>query len=117
MPTLVEQTEAEYPKIYDGQKITPMQGQSLLPILKGEDYEREDPLYWEWRQGQAVLHKSWKLVRHGFQKSWELYNFDTDQSEINNLAADNQDKVGELETLFKNWKLSLPVFSENQRDY
>jgi arylsulfatase A-like enzyme len=110
MATLVDITGAEYPKEYNGQDITPMQGESILPALKGEKLERKSPVFYEWRQGQAVYHDSWKLVRHGREKPWELYNLEKDPTETMNRARDNQGKTEELESLFTAWKKGLPQF-------
>jgi arylsulfatase A-like enzyme len=108
MSTFVELTGAEYPLEFNGQEITPMQGESLLPVFRGENPVREKPLFWEWGQGQAVYHDSWKLVHHGLNNPWELYNLESDPVEITNLAETNKDKQAELEQLFINWKAGLP---------
>ncbi len=110
MATLVDITGALYPERFNGQTIIPMQGQSLLPVLKGDEPWRENPLFWEWGQGQAVYYDSWKLVRHGLDNSWELYNMENDPAETENIANSNLYKVNELESLFDEWKLSLPVY-------
>jgi arylsulfatase A-like enzyme len=108
MATFVDLTGAEYPLEFNGQEITPMQGESLLPVLRGENPVREKPLFWEWGQGQAVYHDSWKLVRHGLNNPWELYNLDEDPVEITNLTESDKDKQAQLEQLFNDWKAGLP---------
>jgi arylsulfatase A-like enzyme len=110
MSTFVELSGAEYPEEFNNQKITPMQGQSFLPVLLGEKLQREKPLFWEWAQGQVVYEDFWKLVRHGLNNPWELYNLNNDPVEINNLAETEPEKVNELHLLFKNWKATLPDF-------
>lgn len=110
MATVVDITGAHYPEKYNGQTIIPMQGQSFLPVLQGEELRRENPLFWEWGQGQAVYHDSWKLVRHGLDTPWELYNLEMDPSETENFAAKYLNKINELEFLFNKWKRSLPVY-------
>jgi arylsulfatase A-like enzyme len=108
MATFIDLTGAEYPVEFNGQEITPMQGESLLPVFRGENPVREKPLFWEWGQGQAVYHDSWKLVRHGLNNPWELYNLDEDPVEITNLTESDKDKQAQLEQLFNDWKAGLP---------
>lgn len=110
MATFVDITGADYPAEFNGKYVTPMQGQSLLPAMKGEKIPREKPLFWEWGQGQAVFFDPWKLVRHGANNPWELYNLDVDPTETVNQAFNNPDQVARLEHLFLSWKSDLPVF-------
>jgi arylsulfatase len=37
------------------------------------------------------------------EKVWELYNMETDRTELNNLADKYPDKVKEMVTLFDEW--------------
>ncbi len=110
MPTLVEIAGAEYPQEFNGQEITPMQGQSLLPVFKGEKVERNNPIFWEWSDGQAVYHDSWKIVKEGLDNPWDLYNLQEDPAETNNLAEELPEKLEALEKRFKEWEKSLPDF-------
>jgi arylsulfatase A-like enzyme len=109
MATLVDLTGAPYPSEYNGKKITPMQGVSLLPAFRGETPVREVPLFWEWQNGQAVRSGEWKLVRHGKEQDWDLYHLATDPTETDNLASERSGKVEEMARLFQQWKSDLPV--------
>jgi arylsulfatase len=95
---------ADYPKVFNGEEINPMQGQSLLPALMGKDKKRRQPLFWEWKDGQAVRDGDWKLVRNGLESEWDLYNVDSDPSETMNLSSQFPERVGEMELLFLQWK-------------
>lgn len=112
MATLVDITGAEYPAEFNNQQITPMQGQSLLPVFKGESANREKPIFWEWRNGQAVYSNFYKIVKEGFDNPWELYNLEDDPTETKNIAGQNPEKVKELEKLFDDWKAGLPKVSK-----
>lgn len=105
MATMVELSGANCQKKFNNQKIIPYEGESLLPVLLGNKIEREKPLFWEWRNGQAVSYQSWNLVKEGLDNPWELYNLTDDPTETNNLAYKNKTKVIELQQLFKEWKL------------
>jgi arylsulfatase A-like enzyme len=104
MATFVDITGAKYPTEFNNQKITPMQGVSLLPVLKGEKKAREKPIFWEWNDGKAAYSNSWKIVKEGLDSPWELYNIKKDPTETNNLANDNPDKLKEMDRLFTGWK-------------
>ncbi|MGM0620783.1 MAG: arylsulfatase [Bacteroidota bacterium] len=110
MATFVDLTGTEYPQEFNGQQITSMQGQSLLPVFRGKEPVRKNPIFWEWSDGQAAYHNSWKIVKEGQESSWDLYNLENDPTETNNLAKVNPGKVEELERLFMNWKEGLPEF-------
>lgn len=101
MATLIDVGEGEYPDRYKDQKVPPPSGVSLLPIFKGESIAREHPLYFDWRNGQAVRTDRWKLVRTG--KEWELYDMQTDRSETSNLASQHPDVVERLSGLHASW--------------
>ena len=103
MATIVDITGAKYPKEFRGQKIVPMQGMSLLPIMQGETVERGKPLFWQWQKGKAVREGKWKIVAHGKDADWELFNVDEDPTEINNLASMQPEIVIKMDALYNSW--------------
>ncbi|WP_340105473.1 arylsulfatase [Rhodohalobacter sp. 8-1] len=107
MPTLVDVSGATYPAKYKGEDLYPMEGISLLPLLKGDSVARNDALYYEWNVGRAVHTEDWKLVQWGDE--WELYDRRTDLTEIKNLAADHQDTVAILQARWEAWSKRVKV--------
>ena len=69
--------------------------------------EGDKSLFWEWRKGQAAYSEGFKIVRNGLEQPWDLYNIKNDPAETTNLAAENPEKLNELESLFNAWKSSL----------
>jgi len=110
MATLVDITGAEYPHEFNNQQITPLQGQSLLPVFNGEETNREKPIFWEWRRGQAVYSDGFKIVKNGLDKPFDLYDLKNDPTETINLAEKNPEKVKELTQYFNDWKSTLPKY-------
>jgi arylsulfatase len=104
MPTLVELSGAEYPRQFDGNTITPMQGVSLVPILNGENVKREKPLFWQWSRGRAVRDGRWKLISQtGNEVKWELYDMQADRTELTDLASQFPDQVSRLAEMWQTW--------------
>lgn len=104
MATFVDLANADYPAVVNEKSITPLQGQSLLPVLLGKEKRRKKPLFWEWNKGQAVRDGDWKLVRNGLDSEWDLYNVRLDPTETQNLASEESARLGEMESLFLQWK-------------
>ena len=104
MATYVDLVGADYPSEFNGVEITPMQGVSLLPALKGDKSPRQKPLFWEWKEGQAIRDGDWKLVKNGLESEWDLFNISDDPTETDNLASGFPDKVEEMDKLFLQWK-------------
>ena len=82
-------------------------GVDLLPYIRKETSDApHETLFWREGHQQTVLHQSWKLIRaeqpHLPQPApmakW-LFNLAVDPTEQNNLAAQNGEKVAELEAL------------------
>lgn len=104
MATVADITNAEYPETFNGQPVSHLRGQSLLPVLKGEKTERTSPLFWEWQHGRAVLQDNFKLVKHGLENEWELYNLKQDPTETKNISGVIPLKAEELRELFQEWE-------------
>jgi arylsulfatase len=77
------------------------EGRSLLPALRGEGHEQA-VLYWEHIGNAAVRRGRWKLVRD-FPGDWELYDIETDRTELDDLAAREPRLVAELSALWERW--------------
>jgi len=102
MATFVDITGSHYPKEFNGETLTPLQGRSLLPVFRGASRLSERPLYWEWREGRAVRLGDWKLVTGG--EEWELFNMKSDPSEMQNLAGTHTGIRDALITLHDLWR-------------
>ncbi|MDA2927787.1 arylsulfatase [Acidobacteria bacterium AH-259-G07] len=102
MPTLVEAAHAQYPDEFNGQRIPPMQGRSLLPIFRNEAPAQRGPLFWQYGKGKAVRNGHWRLVSD-HNSPWELYDMRHDKTETINLAAKFPKIVRQLDSMYQSW--------------
>ena len=102
LPTILEVTGATYLKELDGHAIQPFQGESLVRLLTGGDWNREQPIFFEHEGNCAIRLGNFKLVRqYGFD--WELYDMDVDRTELNNLAGKNTPLENDLLAQYSDW--------------
>ena len=73
----------------------------MLPVFRDEAHARE-VLYWEHEGNCAVRKEQWKLVRK-YPGDWELYDIETDRTELNDLSADHPQIVAELDGFYTAW--------------
>ena len=93
LPTCCELTGGRVPAGLDGQ--------SIVPTLRGQAQKPHEFLYWEFHERgfhQGVRHQNWKAVRYGVKQPLELYDVSTDIGERTNVAAQNPDVVKRIET-------------------
>jgi arylsulfatase len=111
MATCVDVAGASYPETYKGNQILPAEGRSLMPAIL-EDRPLHDTLCWEHEGNCAIRAGNWKLVaRSKLTKghrvnpgvSWELYDLNTDRSELNDLSGQYPQKVSDLAETWMNW--------------
>lgn len=121
MPTCLEAAGVRYPKDHGGRPLLPLEGQSLLPILRGENWSGHDELYWEFGPCRAVRKGDWKLVSsapnpkfgishfrmRGAPMAWELYNLADDRTERFDLAGEYPARVREMAELFRAWRMRV----------
>ncbi len=102
LPTLLDAAGIAQPEEYNGQPISPMEGESFLPLLRGAKWSRQGHIFWEHEGNRAVRLGRWKLVsKHGGR--WELYDMLDDRTELNDLSGKNRPKVGEFAGLYHVW--------------
>jgi arylsulfatase A-like enzyme len=99
MATCVELAGAEYP----GQTVQPMEGASLTPAFAGRPLERGRPIFFEHEGNRAVRDGRWKLVAKGPAGAWELYDMQTDRTEMRNLAAEHPQRVEQMAAQWQQW--------------
>jgi arylsulfatase len=112
MATCLDAAGASYPSSYRGHPIMPMEGRSLMPILHGAERE-ERPIFWEHEGNRAVRLGKWKLVAR-YPQEWELYDMESDRTELNDLAGKHPDQVKDLAALYQDWAKRCGVLPWNQ---
>lgn len=115
MPTILEATGAEYPDDYNGNKITPVEGTSLLPAMKGKKLP-ERALGFDHQGAHAYRKGDWKVVwskRMPYEIEWELYNLAEDRCETTDLADQRPDLVQEMAAKWEQWARRVNVIYEN----
>ena len=105
LPTCADISGAKYPAQRAGQPLIPLEGRSLLPVLRGDETslpERE-ALYWKAFDNRAVRQGRWKLVRDQRLGRWELYDIETDRTETRDLAQQYPERVQQLTAAWEAW--------------
>jgi arylsulfatase len=114
LPTALELAGAEYPRDSNS---APLAGMSLLPYLRDPDSGAERTLFWEHGGNAAIRRGRWKLVtqynderqdgikdRLGHREGrWELYDLESDRSELHDRAADYPETTSELKKELQRW--------------
>jgi arylsulfatase A-like enzyme len=111
MATCLDVAGVAYPKTYNGNTITPTDGVSLLPLMKGKAWKGNKALFFEHEGNRAVRRGDWKLVSQYPENQWALYNIKTDRSELNDLSAQYPDHVKQMEALYNEWAPKAGVVS------
>ena len=102
MPTCLAAAGVEYPYQYNDRPMTPPEGKSLVGLFDDDLLVRNKPIFWEHEGNRAVRAGQWKLVsRHN--RPWELYDMETDRTELNNLVHDQPGLVKEMAALYQQW--------------
>jgi arylsulfatase A-like enzyme len=105
MPTFLELAGATYPKEFAGNKILPVEGRSLVPVLEGRTRAPHEQLCWEWSGNCAIRQGKWKLVWDSLNKArqWELYDLEADRTETRDLASQHPDRVQTMRAAYEEW--------------
>lgn len=111
LPTFLELAGANYPEGYKPD------GESIVAAIKGEAYNREKAIYWDWRYAfnqpyfwpsAAIQENNWKLLTNKKMKRTELYDISTDWAEENDVAAEHPEKVKALTEKIEIFQKTLP---------
>jgi len=116
VPTILDVTGVAPVTELGGEPVQTPEGESFFDLLLGQDWSREQPIFFEHEGNAAIRAGQFKLVRvHGCD--WELYDMEADRTELSDLAGRNRplemdlkgqyvswaDKAGVLE-----WEVALP---------
>jgi arylsulfatase A-like enzyme/lysophospholipase L1-like esterase len=104
LPTCADIAGARYPAEHSGNRLLPLEGQSLVPILRGKGAPLDErTLYWKAFDNRAVREERWKLVRDQNVGQWELYDIEADRTETRDLAQQHPERVQQLEVAWNDW--------------
>ncbi len=101
MPTLVELGGAKYPSARKGYAVTPMQGMDLMPVWLGGTPARKQPLFWEHEENVALRDGRWKLVKEVKDYHYQLYDMETDRTEMHDLSEREPEVMAEMMSKFR----------------
>jgi arylsulfatase len=108
LPTILAATGVAYPAESGISALQALDGESLLPLLEGADWQRAQPIFWEHEGNAAVRLGSWKLVRK-FGGDWELYDMERDRTELDDLAHRNRPMRDQLAREWEGWAQAVGV--------
>lgn len=103
MATCLDVTGVAYPDAYEGRSVLPIAGKSLVPVLQGGQRPGWPSLCWATSGCRAVRVGDWKLVARK-DGPWELYDLQSDRTELQDLASQQPDRVQAMAKVFDEWQ-------------
>ncbi len=106
VPTILDALGVEPPETIKGHTQSPLDGVSMRESFDDGSIEStRKTQFYAMLGSRSIWHEGWKAVTthptiagwgHFNDDEWELYHTDVDRSEVNNLAAEQPDKLREL---------------------
>ena len=127
-PTILEAVGIPEPEVVNGTEQTPMAGVSMDYTFADADAPgTRHTQYFETGGHRALYHDGWVAASFhgapweltgsvGFDNStWELYNIEEDFSEAHDVAAENPEKLAELQAMFDEEAQKFQVYPLDDR--
>jgi arylsulfatase len=109
-PTILDTADIAQPKEFNGRRVKPMQGRSVLALLEGKaesPYTEASQVGYELFGMKAYFVGDWKILRmpkpYGTGE-WQLYNLEQDPAEMNDLSKQYPDKLKDMVALWEQYK-------------
>jgi arylsulfatase len=109
MATCLDVAGATYPREFEGRMITPMEGQSLAPLLRGEAWQEHKNIGWEHIGARALRKGDWKIVSRR-KGDWALYDLAKDRAESHDLSAEEPERLKSMSELWERWAKRVNVY-------
>ncbi|MEP2531978.1 arylsulfatase [Shimia sp.] len=123
MPTILEAAGIEVPnEEFEGRAILPVQGNSVLPLLKGEIAQtgpETTEVGYELFDQKAYFKAPWKALwmpEPFGTGEWELYNIESDPGELNDLGKKYPEMLAELVDLWEQYSTENGVLDLMSQD-
>ena len=110
MPTILDLAEIEHPVEFNGRKVRPMQGKSVLGLFAGKvetPYAEASQVGYELFGLKAFFVGDWKILwmpKPFGTGEWELFNLEQDPAEIDDLSKQHPDKLKEMVARWEKYK-------------
>jgi len=118
MPTILELAAAKYPAEFNGNKIKPCAGLSLVSAFDKDMPYADRAMFWEHEGNRAARQGKWKAVYKANPSmkqndvplsDWELYDIESDRTETQNLAKENPEVVARLAKMWEDYAAACGV--------
>jgi len=102
MPTILEVANVRHQELFNGRKVLPMQGSSVLELFNGRaesPYAGASQVGYELVGMKAYFSGDWKALwmpEPFGEGQWELFNLKEDPAELSDLSDENPQKLKEL---------------------
>ncbi len=112
MPTILSLTNSSSDNY--SEYIFDLPGVDFSASLRGAKVERDDPMYFQFNNGKAIIEDNWKLVAKG-NKEWELFDLSRDKTETTNLSDKEPEVYDDLIEKWNRWDQSNSDIKEETR--
>ena len=115
MPTLLDLAGVTISEQFNGRKVRPMQGKSVLDMFKGKaavPYAEASQVGYEIFGLKAYFVGDWKILwlpKPFGTGEWELFNLKQDPAEINDLSKQHPEKLKDMIALWEQYKIENKV--------
>lgn len=113
-PTVFAATGVKYPAEINGRKLKPMDGVSILPILKGKPITKRNIRY-AYKSEQVIRNENFKLFgkrdKKGKETQWQLFDLSKDESEISDVIKQHPEVAGEMISVWNEFDKDVGIVS------